>query len=168
MRFAFLLPRFAILGLAAALLLLHACAGQQPTATSTAPAAPASPQIVRGEPLATSELALLMREMTVFTDSTGKRLMAGEELLDFPAHFSTLKTAESTPGMVEEATFGPYADAWLHHLKDLYEAPAAERPGVFNALVQTCAACHTTMCPGPLVRIKKLVIPEDGSPPHAR
>jgi len=151
-----------LLAVAAALFLLHACSGQQPVASTAPPPAADPPRIMRAEPLATSELALLMREMTSFTDSTGKRLMAGEELLDFPAHFSTLKTAEATPGMVEEATFGPYADAWLHHLKALYEAPAAERPGVFNALVQTCAACHTTMCPGPLVRINKLVIPETG------
>lgn len=149
-----------LLAVGAALFLLHACSGQQPVASTDPAPAAAPPRIVRAEPLATSELALLMREMTVFTDSTGKRLQAGEELLDFPAHFSTMKSAEATPGMVDEATFGPYADAWLHQLKALYEAPVGERPGVFNALVQTCAACHTTMCPGPLVRINKLVIPE--------
>ncbi len=117
-------------------------------------------QIVVPEPLETSELALMMREMTLFTDSTRSRLQQGRDLLPFPSSFKGLKTAEPTPGMVERSTFNPYADAWLYHLDALYAAKPAGRAEVFNTLVQTCAACHGQMCPGPLVRINKLKLPE--------
>ncbi|MBP8822861.1 MAG: hypothetical protein KBH07_04395 [Flavobacteriales bacterium] len=133
-----------------------------PTETVAPPAAPPREQveIVKGNPLATSELALMMRAMADFTDTTRKRLAAGGELLPFPTQFNNLRTAEATPGMVDRSTFDPYAQAWQYHLNALYQAPEAERVGVFNALVGTCAACHGHMCPGPLVRINKMGLPQ--------
>lgn len=133
-----------------------------PPATVTTPAPPVEQvEIVKGEPPATSELALMMRAMADFTDSTRARVVAGRELLPFPVQFNGLRTAEATPGMVESYTFDPYAKAWQHHLNGLYQAEPAERAGVFNSLVGTCAACHGHMCPGPLVRINKMGLPQE-------
>lgn len=151
----------ACLALAAILAVLHACSARKAEVAVAEPAPAAQPvQILVGDPPETSELAMMMRGMVIFTDSTGKRLSAGGELLPFPVQFRALRTAEATPGMVDHKTFDPYAQAWLYHLDQLYTVPAAERTGVFNTLVQTCAACHTTMCPGPLVRINKMKLPE--------
>lgn len=157
------------------LLVLLACSGRKTTTTATPAEAPAPPaastpaaapptpqvEIVKGEPPATSELALMMRAMADFTDSTRKRIVAGHELLPFPAEFNDLRTAEATPGMVDRNTFDPYAQAWQYHLNALYEAGPAERAGIFNSLVGTCAACHGHMCPGPLVRINKMGLPQE-------
>lgn len=118
--------------------------------------------IVKGDPPATSELALMMRRMADFTDSTGKQIAAKQDLLPFPGAFRSLRTAKATPNMVDPKTFDPYAQAWLIHLDRLFTVPVAERPAVFNTLVQTCAACHGNMCPGPLVRINKMKIPAPG------
>ncbi len=142
----------ALAALAAAFFLLYACAGRQHATQA---------QITVAEPLETSELALLMRHMATFSDSTRVRLLQGNGLLPYPEEFNRLKTAEPTPGMVNHATFDPYATAWLHHLDNLYKVPPQERVEVYNTLVQTCAACHGQMCPGPLVKIKKLGIPQD-------
>jgi hypothetical protein len=30
---------------------------------------------------------------------------------------------------------------------------------LYNGLVQSCANCHTTHCPGPMMRIKKMYVP---------
>lgn len=139
------------------LFLLHACTSTR-RAEATSP--PEEPRIVRAEPLPTSELALLMREMTAFTDSTGRRLTDGLGLPPYPGHFEALRTAEATPGMMDSTNFQPYAIAWMHHLNTLYTSPEEERPRVFNALVNTCSACHTKMCPGPLSRIQRLHLPE--------
>ncbi len=108
-----------------------------------------------------SELALLMREMTAFTDSTRKRLERGEGLLPYPAAFAAMRTAEPTDGKldIERTTFDAFADHYMAQLKALYDAPAAERTATFNATVQACANCHTVACPGPLVRIKKMYAP---------
>jgi hypothetical protein len=172
-------PRHAI-GMITALALLVACAGSRtgtsatrpvenvpPAATVETPIPPFPPDttpmeqvfIVKGEPPATSELALMMRRMADFTDSTGKRVAAQGALLPFPEAFRGLRSAKATPDMVDPKSFDPYAQAWLVHLDRLYTVPDAERPGVFNTLVQTCAACHGNMCPGPLVRINKMKIP---------
>lgn len=163
----------AFLGLAGIFALLLACSGRRAEATAPNPTAEAPPPpppplvadpsavtIVKGEPPATSELALMMREMAAFTDSTRDRLITGGALLPFPSSFRNMAQAEPTPNMVDHRTFDPYAKAWLVHLDRLYAASMEQRTGVFNTLVATCEACHTNMCPGPLVRIKKLHIPE--------
>lgn len=142
---------FAFASILLAIGILYACSSRKAEAGQV--------QIVKGEPPATSELALMMRQMAAFADSTKVRLSANKDLLPFPEHFNQLNTAEPTPGMKDPHTFDPFARAWLHQLDSLYTTPTANRAEVYNALVQTCAGCHTTMCPGPLTRIKKLSLP---------
>jgi len=134
-------------------------------ACSVADPAPVPPPIQQGLKPA-SDLALLMREMTLFTDSTRLRLGRGEELLPYPAHFDRMLTATPTDGKldIDRATFDGFAHHYLGQLKGLYDAPKADRQQVFNGTVQACATCHATACPGPLVRIKKLYAPMNGSP----
>ena len=105
-----------------------------------------------------SPLAQLMREMVAYTDSTGKHLSAGGALPPYPVAFKGILTAEATPGMMDHATFDPFAFAWLQQLDSLYKTPVADRSEVFNGLVQRCANCHGEVCPGPLDRINKLRI----------
>ena len=152
-------PSPRLLAVAVVSLLLCACSSRMPE--TAPPAAPAAVRYVPGAEPEPSPLARLMRGMTTFTDSTGKRLSKGDELLAFPSDFKDLLTAEPTPGMVDRRTFDPYAQAWLHQLDSLYTTAPANRTEVYNALVGTCAACHGNMCPGPLSRIKKLSIPEE-------
>ena len=106
-----------------------------------------------------SPLAQLMRDMTAFADSTRSRLMRGEELLPYPAHFKDMITLESTPGMVDHRTYDPFAFSYLHQLDSLYKVVPAQRDQAFDELVQYCSACHGQVCPGPLVRINKLRMP---------
>ncbi|MBK6408885.1 MAG: hypothetical protein IPF78_04135 [Flavobacteriales bacterium] len=154
--------RIGVIGVATTLFFLLACSSSRKSEAPTAPPAAETVRIVKGDPPAKSELAQLMREMTAFADTTGKRLSEGRDLLPFPEQFKKLKTAEATPGMVDRGTFDPFAQAWLHQLDSLYTTPKADRTNVFNDLIMACAGCHGQMCPGPLVRINKLSIPEDG------
>lgn len=106
-----------------------------------------------------SPLAALMRDMTAFADSTRQHLLRGEELLPYPERFKQMLTAEPTPGMMDHRTFDPFAFSYLHQLDSLYKVIPAQRQAAFDELVQYCAACHGQVCPGPLVRIKKLRMP---------
>jgi len=106
-----------------------------------------------------SPLAQLMRDMTAFADSTKQRLLRGEDLLPYPASFKEMITAESTPGMVDHRTFDPFAFSYLNQLDSLYKVVPAQREQAFDELIQYCTACHGQVCPGPLVRIKKLRMP---------
>lgn len=106
-----------------------------------------------------SPLAQLMRDMTVFADSTKQHLLRDEDLLPYPTRFKEMLTAEPTPGMVDHRTYDPFAFAYLHQLDSLYKVAPGQRQTAFDELVQYCAACHGQVCPGPLVRIKKLRMP---------
>jgi hypothetical protein len=106
-----------------------------------------------------SPLAQLMRDMTAFADSTKQHLSRGEDLLPYPAAFKGMLTAEATPGMMDHRTFDPFAFSYLHQLDSLYHVVPERRQAAFDELVQFCAACHGQVCPGPLVRIKKLRMP---------
>ena len=112
-----------------------------------------------------SPLAQLMRDMTVFADSTRQRLMRGDDLLPYPERFKEMLTAEATPGMMDHTTFDPFAIPYLHQLDSLYKVPVAQRQRAFDELVQYCAACHGQVCPGPLVKIRKLRMPAGPTEP---
>ena len=114
-----------------------------------------------------SELAQLMRDMTAYADSTKARLGRGEDLLPYPADFARMTTAVPTPGMVDHRTFDPFAFAYLKQLDSLYKVPVAQREQAYDELIQYCAACHGQVCPGPLVRIKKLRMPQPVKPEGA-
>ncbi|HEY0977762.1 MAG TPA: hypothetical protein VGE21_09850 [Flavobacteriales bacterium] len=103
-----------------------------------------------------SPLAQLMRDMTAFADTTKQRIAEGRDLPPYPTHFKDMLTAEPTPGMVDHLVYDPFAFAYLHSIDSLYKAPVAARAEVYNAVVAGCANCHGQVCPGPLVRIKKL------------
>lgn len=107
-----------------------------------------------------SELALLMRAMAAHADSVKASLARDGKLPAKPKHFDSLFTATPTDGMhIDPITYPTFGNDYLKKLDALYKAPRKERPQAYNALVQGCANCHGTHCPGPLMRIKKMYVP---------
>ncbi len=107
-----------------------------------------------------SELALLMRAMAAHADSVKASLARDGKLPPKPKHFDSLFTATPTDGMhIDPITYPTFGKDYLNKLDALYKAPRKERPQAYNALVQGCANCHGTHCPGPLMRIKKMYVP---------
>ena len=149
----------AVLITALCIALLTACGGGIGSAVPAVDSAASRPSITELEDHKVSALAQLMRDMTAFADSTKEHLLRGEELLPYPAGFKDMVTAEPTPGMVDHRTFDPFAFSYLHQLDSLYKVVPAQRQQAFDELIQYCAACHGQVCPGPLVRIKKLRMP---------
>lgn len=142
--------------LAGATLLFLACSGDGAQKPPHPPAAVPNATILPGDTHRVSELAQLMRDMVVFADSTKHRLERGDALLPKPGSFATMLTAASTPGMVDHRIFDPFAMAYLKQLDSLYSTTPAHRQEAFDELIQYCAACHGSVCPGPLTRINKL------------
>lgn len=106
-----------------------------------------------------SELALLMREMATFMDSARYRTLHEQDRPPYPDQFKRMKTATPTEGMVDHVVFDPFADFFQTSLDSYYKAKKKDRVQKYNALVQACANCHLQVCPGPLVRIKKMYVP---------
>lgn len=108
-----------------------------------------------------SELALLMREMVLFSDSTKARLKRGDALLPFPEKFAAMHTATPTDAEMEmdSAMYHSFADHYLRQVRSLYDAATADRDRAFNGTLSACGNCHTVVCPGPMARIKKMYLP---------
>ena len=106
-----------------------------------------------------SELALMMRAMAAHADSVKVAVSRGDELPRRPKAFKALPTAKPTKGMhIDPITFPTFAKDYQNKLGQLYKVKKGERQQAYNALVQSCANCHGTHCPGPLMRIKKMYI----------
>ncbi len=106
-----------------------------------------------------SELALLMRAMADHVDSVKASLKRNGELPPRPTDFEALFTATPTEGMhIDPITYPTFGKDYLAKLDLLYEGTKEERPALYNALVQSCANCHGTHCPGPLLRIRKMYV----------
>ncbi len=106
-----------------------------------------------------SELALMMRAMAAHADSAKAAIGRGDELPAFPKSFSGLLTATPTQGMhIDPITFPTFGKDYQAKLDKLYKVKKGERTQAYNALVQSCANCHGSHCPGPLMRIKKMYV----------
>lgn len=107
-----------------------------------------------------SELALLMREM--FDDGmiTKQQLLEGLDpqiTVDYMAMF----TAHATePDKVARPEYAQFGKAYEQAVEGFLTADAAQRAGAYQTMVATCMNCHQVMCPGPMVKIKKMYLSE--------
>ena len=107
-----------------------------------------------------SELALLMRTMSVHADSVKAALGRGDRRLPpAPAGIDLLLRATPTEGMhIDPITFPTFGKDYQDKVDALYKAARKDRAQAYNALVQSCANCHGSHCPGPLMRIRKMYL----------
>lgn len=136
-----------------------ACSAQPADGTHAAPpdeVAEARPQDVAPP----SELALLMRLMAVHADSVKARIARDDkELPPSPEGINTLFTATPTKDMhIDPITFPTFGKDYQDKVKALYRTARKNRRSAYNALVLSCANCHATHCPGPMMRIKKMYV----------
>ena len=110
-----------------------------------------------------SELALLMRTMAAHADSVKAALKTGNELPPYPEEIKKLFTAVPTEGMhIDPITYPTFGNDYIRKVDMLYAGAEEDRSKLYNGLVQSCANCHTTHCPGPMMRIKKMYVPIEG------
>jgi len=140
---------FYFLSLAAIMVLMSACNNKDCSAEGN-----------YVNPNGDSELALLMREM--FDD--GKRIRQSVLEGDRPVlvkKFKEIHTAEATePEKAASEAYKMYADAYLNALEMLESSDEENLASSYGAMIQSCVNCHQQMCPGPLVRINKLKLPD--------
>jgi hypothetical protein len=124
-----------------------------------APVADTLPPVQQTKLKPPSELALLMRDMAAFSDSARARMNRGEALPAYPEQFKAIHTATPTDGVLEmdKTTYDRFADHYLQQA--LYDAAPAGRNSAFNATLTACGNCHTVVCPGPMVKIKRMYLP---------
>jgi len=109
-------------------------------------------------PNGSSELSVLMRKMYDHAAAARPRVLAKETGISFPEEFLSIYTAKPTDAMTKNASFDPFADQYLYSLNLLKGSDADNLLQTYNNMVTACINCHNEHCPGPLGKIKKLLV----------
>ena len=104
-----------------------------------------------------TELALLMRAM--FDEGMNmKSAIAEGKHPKIKIDFEDILTAEATePEKAASDTYQAFAKSYIS-IMESFEDKNANAEELYEAMVSNCESCHKALCPGPLVRIKKLKV----------
>ncbi len=104
-----------------------------------------------------SELTLLMRDMFEYYDSLKVNIENGE-IPENIKDFNEVHSAVSTePSKAKSELYKAMASVYQESA-DRLKNNEIDMPKAFNLMVDNCMNCHKQMCPGPMVRIKKLYL----------
>ena len=107
-----------------------------------------------------SELALLMRAMHENGMEVKQQLLAGE-IPELNVDCEKLLTAKATePEKVATPLYAGYAKAYESAVKSFKHEFNDNRIGTYKTMVDACMNCHREVCPGPMVKIKKMYLSE--------
>jgi hypothetical protein len=108
-------------------------------------------------PNGSSDLSLLMRKMEKQLVEARPAVIQGNYKGTYPAEFDRLKTATPTDAQTKTEYYDVFADLYTSSVKNLFAAKAYQVEA-YNNVVNACLACHSQHCPGPVGRIRKLMI----------
>lgn len=105
-----------------------------------------------------SELALLMR--AIFDDALRmKEQVQKGHAPTSELEFEKILTADPTdPEQVGNDTYRAFGDAYIEQMRALLDGGVIGAQDKYTSIVNTCMNCHSALCPGPRVRIKKLYL----------
>lgn len=110
-------------------------------------------------PYEQSPLASLMRVMEAHADAVRDSLRTDGSLPSFPEGIKTITTATPTEDMhLDSMSFPIFAKDYQNKVAELYAVEQGDRHAAYNNLVRSCASCHKSHCPGPLMKIEKMYI----------
>jgi len=107
-----------------------------------------------------SELAILMRAMTVATEKNTALLREKKETENYNDTSNTILTAKPSDLGLDKDIFDGFAKTYLSAITDFNNADVANKIKAHNVIVQNCKSCHEQFCRGPLKRIAKMEILE--------
>ena len=107
-----------------------------------------------------SELALLMRDMFEDGMRTKAQILAGEQP-EINTDFHHIRHASATePQKVASEDYAHLAKVYEATAESLLTSEHPERGATYQMMVGACMSCHQVMCPGPMVKIKKMYLTE--------
>ncbi len=108
------------------------------------------------DPNQPSELAALMREMFTATESIKLAVQQGKIPTDFREKFTKIHSAKPTETEMKDNPYPAMAKIFLESMNPLYDGKDQIKD--YNLMIGACLACHQNQCPGPMTRIKKLLL----------
>jgi hypothetical protein len=103
-----------------------------------------------------SELALLMRAMFEEAQLIKQQIKNGEPITVKLDHEKILTAHATEPEKAASDTYKAFAELYLQNIKSLQSAEPQQVVNIYDNVVQSCMSCHQSLCPGPIVKIKKL------------
>ena len=86
-----------------------------------------------------------------------KQQIANNEPITLSLDHEKILTAHATePAKAASEEYKAFAAAYLQNIAYLETANAEQVANAYDGLIANCMTCHQALCPGPMVRIKKL------------
>ena len=104
-----------------------------------------------------SELTLLMRGMYNYYDSIKVDISNGTLAEDIQIFQEVHKAVATSPEKSSSELYQAMATIYVQSAEKI-NSPNVNQKEAFNLMVDNCMNCHKQMCPGPMVRIKKLYL----------
>lgn len=109
-------------------------------------------------PNGSSELSLLMREMYDHAYAARKLALEGKVDAVYPSSFDKIDSATPTDEDTKNEHYTLFAGIYIKAIKSYSKSSGENIIDNYNNMVNTCLACHASHCPGPVSKIKKLII----------
>lgn len=103
-----------------------------------------------------SELALLMRAMFDDAARMKAQLDKGEQVTPNIDHKKILTAHATEPHKAASAQYKAFSAAYLNIIDSFEQAQKDDIDALYTDMVNSCIACHQSLCPGPIVRIEQL------------
>lgn len=107
-------------------------------------------------PNGSSELAVLMRNMTKTFTSLKSEVQNGNLPGTFPEEFLKIHTAKPTDSETKKENFNVFANNYISALSNFYKSDKSNLRLNYSNVINACSNCHSEHCPGPLTAINKL------------
>lgn len=111
--------------------------------------------VVNRDPNGTSELQLSMREMYDHFEKIKADVIAGKDVSDVEIFDHILTDTPTEAGKNATDIYKSMAASYFYAVEQL---KVDQDLSSFELIVDTCMNCHKQICPGPMVKIKKLYI----------
>ncbi len=105
-----------------------------------------------------SEMAALMNAMYESNMTVKNKILNSEAIGSFPQTFLNIHSAVLTDPADRNASFEAFSKLYIQNMQQVYNGSKDSLEQNFNKAINSCIACHETMCTGPIPRIKKLLI----------
>jgi len=104
-----------------------------------------------------SELTLLMRDMFTYYDDIKDNVKDGTQAEKIKIFREVHKAVATSPEKSSSELYQAMATIYVQSAERLNNTSINQQEA-WNLMVDNCMNCHKQMCPGPMVRIKKLYL----------
>ena len=105
------------------------------------------------DPNPTSEMAQLMREMTLKLEDIKTAIENNEVLNENQLDFALIHNQKATDSSFVKPHIKPMSESFAYAIEQFNKEPNSSN---YSTIINNCLSCHQLSCPGPVVRINQL------------